>query len=623
MLNIIRKNAQSVVIQAVVVIIAVVFIFWGVGAKLRNSSNAMAVVNGKEIGFREFKQSYDRAVENYKEQAGGQLPESEQRFIKEQVLAQLVQQELLRQGAEKMGILVSKEATQRQISTIPAFTQNGQFDLAQYKTVLEQNRLSPNTFESGIHDDLLARRASDLIGSFAEMPANEMSHWLDYIDQEIKLAYSVLDPQQYRAKVKITDEDLKTWFESHKLNYKTAPQAKLAYLNFTFADFAKPETVAEETLRAYYQEHLAEYHSPEKRRARHILFKVEDGDSNEARAAKKAEAEKVLQQLRQGGDFAAMAKKYSDDRSKERGGDLGFFSRGQMVPTFEESVFSLKPGEISSIVESPFGYHIIKVEEVQPEKTRSFAEVGPAIRQQLAQKTAQASAFQKASTTYEEIIRAGSLAKFSEKEGAVILRTDFFAQDNPPKTVMASDSAFLKAAFALHKGELSSIVETPSGYAIIFAEDVKEPEIPELAAVRDRVVSDLTGEKSGELARAAAEEFLKTAKETGAWPQGLAKTESGYVKRIGPAGGIPESIRQDAFTRHGSGSFPESVLSQGDSFSFYQILDSRIGKSELDAGKQKNLEQQLLAMRQQMLLNALLGQLRKEAKIWVNTQMLQ
>jgi len=623
MLNIIRKNAQSVVIQAVVVIIAVVFIFWGVGAKLKNSSNAMAVVNGKEIGFRDFKQSYDRAVEAYKDQAGGQLPEKEQRFIKEQVLSQLVQQELLRQGAEKMGIRVSKEATQRKISTIPAFTQNGHFDLERYKTVLEQNRLSPNTFESGIHDDLLTSRASDLVGSFAEMPSSEMSHWLDYIDQEIKLAYTVIESEQYRAKVNITEEAIKTWFEAHKLNYKTAPQAKLAYLSFVFADFSKPDAVSEEALRAYYQDHLAEYHIPEKRRARHILFKVGDGDSSEAKAAKKAEAEKVLQQLHQGADFAAMAKKYSEDSSKEQGGDLGFFSRGQMVPTFEQSAFSLKPGEISSIVESPFGYHIIKVEETQPEKTRSFAEVSQAIRLQLAQKEAQASAFKKASATYEGIIRAGSLRKFGQGKDVSILHTDFFAQNNPPKMVMVADHAFLQAAFALHKGELSSIVETPSGYAIIFAEDVKEPQLPELAAVRDQVVGDYTREKSGELARAAAEQYLKKAKETGAWPQGLEKTESGYVKRIGSAGEVPESIRQDAFTRLGFGAFPDTVLSQGQSFLLYQILDSRIGKNELNAGRQKNLEQQLLTVQQQMLLNALLGQLRKEAKIWINTQMLQ
>jgi len=623
MLNIIRKNAQSVVIQAVVIIIAVVFIFWGVGSKLRNSSNAMAVVNGKEIGFREFKQSYDRAVESYKDQAGGQLSENEQRGLKAQVLGQLVQEELLRQGAEKMGIRISKEATQRKISTIGAFTQNGQFNLDQYRAVLEQNRMSTNTFEGGIHDDLLNKRATDLIGSFAEMPATELSHWLDYIDQEIKLAYCVIEPAQYRAKVNVTDEALKTWFDAHKLSYKTAPQAKLAYLSFAFADFSKPEAVSEESLHAYYEEHVAEYHVPEKRRARHILFRVEEGDATEAKAAKKAEAEKVLQQLRQGADFATMAKKYSEDSSKDRGGDLGFFSRGQMVPTFEESTFSLKPGEISSIVESPFGFHIIKVEEVQPEKTRSFAEVSPTIRQYLAQREAQTLAFKQASTTYEEIIRAGSLSKFGQGKDVSILHTDFFAQNNPPKMVMAADSAFLQAAFALHKGELSSIVETPSGYAIIFAEDIKEPQLPELSAVRDQVVDDYTREQSGELARAAAEEYLKKAKETAAWPQGLEKKESAYVKRIGLVGDVPEIIRKDAFARLGLGNFPDTVLHQGDAVMLYQVLDSRIGKSELDAGKQKNLEQQLLAMQQRMLLNTFLGQLRKDAKIWINSQMLQ
>nr|WP_321466526.1 SurA N-terminal domain-containing protein [uncultured Desulfobulbus sp.] len=625
MLNIIRKNAQSIVIQAVVVIIAVVFVFWGVGSKLRNSSNAMAVVNGKEIGFREFKQSYDRAVEQYKEQFGGQLPEKllESIHLKEQVLNQLVQRELLRQGAEKVGIRISREATQRKIKTIPAFTQNGHFDLDQYKTVLEHNRLSPNTFESGIHDDLLISRATDLIGSFADMPGAEMDNWLAYIDQEIKLAYAVITPEQYADKVEVTDDALKTWYEAHKLNYKTAPQVKLAYLSFAYADAAKSEAVSDEDLQAYYQAHLANYQVPEKRRARHILFRVEEDASDEVKAAKKAEAQKVLEQIRQGADFAAMAQKYSDDSSKERGGDLGFFSRGQMVPAFEDSSFSLKPGEVSQVVETPFGYHLIKVEEVQPEKTRGFAEVKEDIRQQLAQKDAQSTAFKNASTTYEAIIRAGSLDKYSEKGGGDIRHTDFFAQDNPPKMDMAGDSTFLQAAFALRKGELSSIVETAKGYAIIFAEDVKEPQMPELAAVRERVVADFTREKSSELARSAAESSLAKAKEAGAWPEGLEKKESAFVKRIGDPAGIPEPIRKDAFSRLGIAAFPDQVLSEGASFSLYQILDSRIGKSELDGAKRKRFEEQLLASQKNILLTSWLGQLRKDAKIWINTQMLQ
>ena len=625
MLNIIRKNAQSLVIQAVVVIIAVVFIFWGVGAKLKNSSNAMAVVNGKEIGFLDFKQSYDRAVEQYKDQFGGQLPDKflESIRLKEQVLDQLVQRELLRQGAEAIGIRISKEATQRKIKTIEAFNHNGQFDLDQYKAVLERNRLSPTSFERGIHDDLLIARTSDLIATFTQMPTSEMAHWLEYIEQEIKLAYAVISPTAYRSQVKVTDEELGVWYDAHKLNYKTLPQVKLSYLSFAFADLAKPQELTEQALRGYYQDHLEQYHVPESRRARHILFRVNEGASAEVKAEKKAAAQKVLQQIQQGADFAATAKKYSEDASKERGGDLGFFSRGQMVPSFEESAFSLKAGEVGTVVESPFGYHLIKVEEIQPEKTRSFAEVSQAIRQQLSQKDAKAAAFKMASATYEDIIRAGSLAKFNEKEGATILHTDFFAKDNPPKMDMAGDDAFLQAAFALRKGELSSIVETSSGYAILFADDVKDSEIPELATVRQRVVNDYTQEKSVELARTAAATYLAKAKETGTWPEGLEKKESAYVKRIGSAAGIPENIRKDAFARLGLGLFPETVLSEGTDVSFYQILDSRLGKSELDAGRRKALEQQLLAAQEKNLVNSWLGQLRQEAKIWINTQMLQ
>lgn len=625
MLNVIRKNAQSVVIQAVVVIIAVVFIFWGVGTQLKNPSNAMAVVNGKEIGYRDFQQSYERAVEQYKQQFGGQLPDKflESIRLKEQVLEQLVQRELLRQGAEDTGLSISMEATQRRIQDMAAFSQNGRFDLNQYKAVLEQNRLSPTTFESGIRDDMLIARITDLIGSFATVADAEVGQWLDYIDREIKLAYAVIDSASYQDQVKIDDEALKVWFEGQKHNYQTPPQMKLAYLTFAFAEEAKPQEIDQDTVRQYYQEHLANYQVPEQRRARHILLRVDENSTAEIKTAKKAEAEKILGQIRQGADFASLAKKVSEDGTKEKGGDVGFFGRGQMVAPFEESAFSLQRGEVSDVVESPFGFHIIKVEEIRPAATRSFEDVSSSIRQELAQKTARTAAFAKASASYEAIIRAGSLAKFSEKGGPSILRTEFFAQDAAPKMPMANDAAFLQAAFGLRKGELSSIVETAAGYAILFVEDSKEPAVPELSVVRDRVVADYAKEKSAELARSGAESYLKKANETGQWPEGLQKTESVYIKRIGPAGGIPDSIRRDAFKRLGSGVFPETVLTEGSTCYLYQILDSRKGKSDLDAGARKNIEQQLLAGQQNILIASWLGQLRKDAKVWINTKMMQ
>ncbi|ADW18755.1 PpiC-type peptidyl-prolyl cis-trans isomerase [Desulfobulbus propionicus DSM 2032] len=626
MLNIIRKNAQSIVVQSIVVIIAIVFIFWGVGTNLNDNPNAVAVVNGKEISYRDFQQNYERAIEGYKQQFGGQLPEKfvESLGVKDQVLNQLIQSELLRQGAEKMGMTISKEATQRKIQDLEVFRdENGRFDLDRYKTVLAQNRLSPTSFEAGIGNDLLMNRAVESLGAFATVSAAELDNWVEFLDQEVKLAYTTVRSSAYEPQVKVDDASLQSWYEQTKQQYKTPPQSKLAYLSFPFADDLKAVAVNDEAVQRYYQEHAELYATPEQRRARHILFKIADGDTAETKAAKKAAAEKVLAQIRGGGDFALLAKQFSEDTSKEKGGDLGFFSRGQMVEPFERSVFSLRTGEISGVVETPYGYHLVKLEEIKPATTRSLEEVRASIRAELERQGVKAITFKKASTAYEEIIRAGSLTKYSEKNAVAVHRTDFFQQDKPPKDTLISDPAFLQSAFALHKGELSSIVETATGYAIIFVEDARESVVPELAIVRERVAADFIKEKSVELARSAAEQMLKTAKEQQRFPSDVERKESAYLKRTGPANGVPEEIRRDAFARLGQGAFPDKVIVEGNTCYLYQILESRRGQGDTDAAKRQALEQQLLAAHKNTLMADWIDQLRKEAKIWTNTKMLQ
>jgi len=626
MLNILRKNAQSVVVQALVVIIALVFIFWGFGGKMKDNPNALTVVNGKEIPYRDFQQGYERTVEAYKQQFGGQLPPGllEGGALKEQVLDRLIQEELLRQGAEKAGIMISKEAIQRKIQEIPAFNVNGRFDFANYKEVLERNRLSPVSFEAGMRNDLLTTRALKVLDSFTVVPEQEVQNWIDYIDQEIKLTYGAVQSDDYIDQVQVIDEALASWYETAKSRYKTAPHRKLLYLAFPFADDLGQVTVNEEAIQSYYQDHAETYNMPEKRRPRHILFRVTAEDSPETKNAKKAQAEKVLAQIKAGEDFAKLAGQFSEDVTRGQGGDLGFFARGQMVQPFEESVFTLKKGEVSGVVETPFGLHLIKLEEIMPAKTETLAEATPSIRRSLEQKGVKAITFKRSSSAYEAIIRAGSVAKYSETPGAhPVLKTDFFTQDAPPSEGMAKDPAFAQAAFALRKGELSSLVETASGYVILFVEDAKDSVIPELAAVRDKAIVDYKKEKSVELARTAAEELLLKAREQNEWPASLARKESGYLKRHGITGALPVNIGQDAFSRVGRDAFPEQVIVIGTAFYLYQILDSRQSNGEMDATKRRLLEQQLHEVEKNILMAAWLGQLRKEAHIWTNARMLQ
>lgn len=625
MLNILRKNAQSIVVQLIVVVIAVVFIFWGVGTNMNDNPNALAVVNGKEIPYRDFQQNYERAIENYKQQFGGQMPQGflESLGLKEQVLDQLIQSELLRQGAEKAGISISKEATQRKIREMDVFNSDGRFDLANYKAILARNRLSPTAFEKGIQNDLLLNRTLDALGAFAVVPAKEIEDWINYIEQEIKLGYRGIKSEEYVERVQVNDEALQSWFTSAKEKYKTPPQSKVQYLSFPYSEDLKQVVISDEAVRASYQENLDKYRSPEKRRARHILFKVSDEEKSEVRAARKAEAEKVLSQIKNGGDFAQLASQFSEDASKTKGGDLGFFSRGMMVQPFEDSAFSLNKGEVSGLVETPFGFHIIKLEEIQPEKTQTLEEVSGIIRKELEKQGVKAITFKKASAAYEEIIRAGSLAKYSEKSTAPVHATDFFSQKNPPKDGTVSDPAFLQAVFGLRKGELSSIVETNSGYAILFIDDIKESVVPDLAAVREQAIVDFKKEKSVDLARAAAEDMLIKARTAQSWPADLKREESDYLKRVGPSAGVPDQIRQDAFARVGKDAFPEKTIAVGTTFYIYQIMDSRRSKDAMDADKSRSVEQQLVSAQKNKLMTDWLGQLKKEAKIWTNARMLQ
>ena len=627
MLDILRKNAQSIVIQVIVVVIAVVFVFWGVGTNLGGNPNALAVVNGKEIGYREFQESYERAVESYKQQFGGQLPQEfiESIGLKQQVLNQLIQSELLRQGAEKIGVQVPPAAVQRQIKEMGAFKENGRFSLDRYKVVLDNNRLSPTIFEKGIENDLLASRTVALLGGFATLSDQEVRNWLEYADQEVRLGFAAFRSADQVARVAVDEAALAAWYEGVREQYKRPPQYKVQYLFFPFAEDLEQAGVSDEAVRRHYEDHIAQYRTPERRRASHILFKAGEQDSPQVRDGKRRQAEQVLAQLAKGGDFARLAREVSEDASRDKGGDLGYFSRGQMVPSFEQAAFALQKGEVSGIVESPFGFHILKLADIVAEQTRPLDEVAAAIRGELQRKAVKGVTFKRASTAYEAIIRAGSLAKYSAASGVKIPATGFFAQTAPPAEAEAvvRDQAFLQAAFGLRKGELSSIVETADGYVIAYVDDVREAVVPKLGEVRDRVVADFKAARSVELARAAAEAALKAAREKGAWPEGVATRESDYLQRSGPSGAVPAPVRDDAFARLGQDALPEQVLTVGTDFYVYRILDTRPGKNPAAEAQRANLEKQLLAARENKLVADWLSQLRSGAKIWTNNEMLK
>jgi len=624
MLNMLRTRAQSTLIQAMVLLIAVVFVFWGVGANMNKNRNSLAVVNGEEIPLQDYQRAYDRAVENYRQQFGGRLPSAllKQLNLKAQVVGQLVQAELLRQGAQKLGLVVSNEATQREIQKMKAFQQNGIFDLDRYKDVLRQNRLTPTSFEEGIRHDLLTRHVIETIGSFAVLPPSELKQWRAFSEEEIQCVVRSLKSTDFEDQVEVKDAEVSTWFAKHKAEYTTESKRRLRYLWFSFAKDAEQIQLTDDELKARYESDMAKYKIPEQRHARHILFKVGKEASKEEVAQKKELAEKVLALARKGEDFAKLAAQYSEGPTRERGGDLGFFSQGRMVKAFDQAVFSLQAGAVSDLVRTPFGFHIIKLEEVRPAKTRSFAEVKEELAQSLKKEAAKSVTFKKASEAYENIMRVGSLDKYAAQGGKAVVKTDYFARSHPP-TGITTDGGFLDAAFALGKGELSSLVELGKGYALIFVDDVQAPVVPKLDAVRDRVVADYRKEQAIELARAAADTALKEAKKDGALA-GDALKKTDFVKRTdAAAAGVPPEVLADAFSLAPADHFPAHPVGVGNVFYLYEVRARRVPEDALSGDKKKQVEQQLTASMQNRLVSDWLSAFREKSEIWTNDTMLQ
>lgn len=625
MLQILRKKSQSTFIQIIVVVIALVFIFWGVGANLTGDRQAALVVNGAEITFQQYQQAYDRAFQRLSDQFGGNVPKglAETFGVKQQVINQLIQTALLRQGAERMGLFVSGQEIRQIIEQMVQFQENGVFNIERYKAVLATNRMAPTKFEDSMRIDRLSEIAAREIGNFASVATDfEIQEIYSQQNEKMAVKYVKISPDQFIDKVNIDDNALKAWFETVKDNYKSEPQIQLKYLAFTYDSVGRKITIDSSKISEYYQNNIEKYQVPEQRHARHILLKAGEEDSAEQHQEQAQKAAEIQALAKKGGDFSALAQEYSEGPSKDSGGDLGFFSAGQMVAPFDNAVFAMQPGEISDVVKTQFGYHIIYLEEIKPAETTPLEKVTAEITTTLQQKEAESLAFQIANDAYEGIIGAGSLTKYAETNPDMhIQQTDFFPRSKAPAD-LKNDAQFLDKAFELNKGELSSLIKGQSGYAILFAEDFKEPEIPSFESKKGILETDYQKIESKKIAETAAKEMLDSLREGKefevlAQEVGTTALDSGLFNRSEQNNNtkFPSALLGDAFMLSPSSPFPEEPGKVGDDFFVYSFLDRQIPTMPEKSEEIAKYRENLLRFKQQQLLSAWLRHMELDAKI--------
>jgi len=628
MLDFFRKKAQSTFLQVTVIVIALVFIFWGVGSYQGSGKNTVASVNGAAISIEQFKRAYEDSYKRYREQTGRDVPEKlvQDGSFRARVREDLIQRLLLLQGAREMGIVVNDVEVQEKIQAMDAFRVGGAFNLPRYQRQLSASRMSPTDFEASMRTDMLTAKVMSQLAAFVDVLPSEIQDRYDYALGRIKLQYLVLPAKGFQGKAKVTDEGLTAFYAEHQDEYKTEPRVQVRYLSFPFAKAGgggAGAVLAAGAVEAYYEANQARYELPEKRHVRHILIRADATASPEVMDAKRKKAEDLLARLKKGEDFATLAKAYSEDSSASRGGDLGFFGRGQMVPAFEDAAFALLAGETSAVVRTDFGFHLIKLEEMQSARVKELSEVRAEIEKSLLEAQGRDLAYKAATDAYEKIIMAGSMEEYGKKSGVTLTQTDFFSRKKPVAAFQGRDQ-LLDELFKLKKGELSSLLEGTQEFVILFVIDEQMPAVPELAAVRDRVEKDFVAAQASQLAKEDATALLASVKAGGslaaeAEKRGVKLLETPFLSRLEPPpAGVPVAMVTQGFSLTTAKSCPENILTQPDGFYVFALKEKKAADATQLAGNEAEIRRAVEQEKRLQIMTGWLNNLRQKAKVTIN-----
>src|SRR5262245_39502880 len=471
------------------------------------SGETIASVEGRAITSGEFRRTYQAQLQAYRSAYGSNMSEQllKQLGIEQQILQQMVDEQASLAEARRLGIEVSDEEVRQRIFAIPAFQENGHFIGDQrYQQLLRMQRppLSPPDFEDGIRRSLTIEKLRASLTDWLSVPDKELEQEYRRRNDKVKLAVVSFMADKFRSQVNATDQEIAAHFEAHKNDFKIPEKRKIRFLLIDVDALRAKVVVPESDIKRAYDDNIDQYSTPEQIRASHILLKTEGKDD----AAVKAKIEDILKQARGGADVGELAKKYSEDESNAKnGGDLDYFGHGKMVPEFDAVAFTLQPGQISDVVKTQFGYHIIKLTDKKVGTTRPFAELRQQLADQLSYERAQSQAATLAATLEGQISKPADLDKVAKAQGLTVQESGFFARDEPILGIGPSPEAAARA-FEMKTGEVSPALRASRGFAFITPVGKQDPYVPKLDEVKERVRDEVIKEKARDLSRQKAAE---------------------------------------------------------------------------------------------------------------------
>lgn len=511
MLQLLRGKKSSLLVKIILGLVVLGFSFFGIESYfVANVDTSVARVGKGEISQEQFRERFaeyrQRMVQMMGEAGDASLLDRPE--VKLQVLNGMVDERVLLDANEKLGVAITPDRIRSEILSIGAFQSEGKFDPDQYRMLLAARGMSPVGFEQRMRDDLAVRELPLQVSATALVTDAEIDTYLRLKDQRRDFHYARLAKPAAKD-AEVSDADIESYYKAHSTEYMTPERVALDYVELDAANLHVDETPDDSVLKERYEKEKARYVTAEQRLASHILVKVGGKGGPDDQKAALAKAEDIERQIKEGKSFAELAKKESDDLgSKNSGGDLGWLDKGSTDEAFESALFALQKGEVSKPVLSSEGYHVIELRDVRPGKTRPFEEVRAELAKQYAESEKERVYAEKAGRLTDLVYQNPASLEAATKElGLAVGKTTLFPRTGGDG--IAANPAVAKAAFSdsvlVQSNNSDPIDIGPNHVVVVRIAEHKPAEPIPLGTVKDSVRSRILAERLSKEARDRAD----------------------------------------------------------------------------------------------------------------------
>jgi peptidyl-prolyl cis-trans isomerase D len=591
------------------------------------SDDTIATIDREQITVRDFQRQLNQRMQMFRGSSNISPQMLKQLGIDQQVLQEMIDDRATIAEAQRRGLSVTDAEVREAILHLPGLQENGQFiGEDRYRALLRMQRppLTPADFEDMLRRELMHDKLQQAVTGWITVSDADVETEYRRRNEKVKLEVVSFQADAFRQGLTATDDELTKQFESNKEKYRIGEKRRVRYILIDPQALRAKIVPTPAEIEQHYNQNIEQYSTPEQVHALHILFKTEGKDE----ATVRKQAEDVLKQAKAGADFGELAKKYSeDDGTKAKGGDLNFFGHGQMVQEFDQVAFTLPAGQISDLVKSQFGFHIIKVLEKKAPTTQPLTTAKDAIAETLKFQRAQAEASQISAKIAGELKSPADLDKVAKENGLTVKESNYFTRDEPisglgPSPQIASE------AFALKDGTVSDAIHLPQGYALITVTGKQDSYIPKLEVVKERVRADVITKKAIDAAKAkatalaaklkSASDFAKAAKDAG---REVKTTDMIARGAVIPDAGVSPAIDKVAFALPTGG--VSDVIGTDSGAVIVRVADkTAVTPAELSTARDST-RKQMISERQNRFFSSYMEHAKQKMKIEIYRDTLQ